>query len=55
MGHDTKPEHHCPHCREPLLPVAFLADVFGCAQCKETWYLSTAPRGWAFAETSTPQ
>ena len=29
----------CPRCREDLQPVALLEKVFGCAACKETWYL----------------
>jgi len=31
--------HVCPHCRADLKPVAFCADVFGCAECKETWHV----------------
>lgn len=29
----------CPHCRADLRPVAFCEGCWGCAECKETWYL----------------
>lgn len=29
----------CPRCRDDLRPVAFLADTWGCAACRETWHL----------------
>ncbi len=31
--------HTCPTCRNDLQPVAFSADVWGCAECRETWHL----------------
>jgi hypothetical protein len=34
--------HTCPHCRDDLQPVNFLFDVYGCAKCKETWYIEAA-------------
>jgi len=30
------PGNYCPKCGEVLQPVAFCADVLGCALCKET-------------------
>lgn len=29
----------CPNCRNDLNPVAYLLDVWGCVECRETWYL----------------
>ena len=29
----------CPRCRADLRPVAFCEDVWGCAPCRETWFL----------------
>lgn len=34
----------CPRCRNDLRPVAFCEDVWGCAQCRETWYLPDVDR-----------
>ena len=31
--------HSCPNCRRNLQPVAFCEDVWGCGECKETWYV----------------
>jgi ribosomal protein L37AE/L43A len=31
--------HVCVHCRRDLQPVALLADVWGCAHCRETWHI----------------
>ena len=32
----------CPRCRADLQPVGpGLADVWGCSECKETWYIPT--------------
>lgn len=30
----------CPRCRADLEPVAFAADVYGCAACKETHHIA---------------
>jgi len=35
----------CPRHRQPLQPVAFCQDVWGCAQCKETWHFSLDEKG----------
>ena len=32
----------CPRCRADLRPVAFTEDVWGCATCRETWYVEAA-------------
>ena len=31
--------HICPRHGQPLHPVAFVEDVWGCARCHETWHL----------------
>ena len=31
--------HTCPRCRADLQPVAFCGDVWGCRDCRETWYV----------------
>lgn len=30
----------CPTCSAPLLPIAFAPNTWGCAGCKETWFLT---------------
>jgi ribosomal protein L37AE/L43A len=34
----------CPHCRADLLVYPLANDVWGCKECKETWYLQDFKR-----------
>lgn len=34
--------HQCPRCRRDLLPVAFTDRVWGCKDCRETWFVEEA-------------
>ena len=33
----------CPHCRADLEPVAICDGVWGCATCRQTWFIPTIP------------
>jgi ribosomal protein L37AE/L43A len=34
----------CPRCRADLRPVPFCEDVWGCADCRETWHVPQATK-----------
>ena len=36
--------HTCPRCRADLMPAALAQDTWGCATCRETWYVPKEER-----------